>query len=368
MLTTRPAVLAAGLLAILAGSLVASAAALQVESATLATFSLTVESPAPPPVPGCTRSHGYWKTHAVQWPVDNLSLGSENYLQEELLEILGAPSAGDASLILARQQIAAKLNLAAGADGLQIASTIGDADSWLVGFSGKLPYVVSPPTEEGQQAVALAHVLEQYNEGVIGPGSCDQDDAADSDDDNIDNGDSQSTDPADDQDGDLDPVETPDPESHEGCVADYWGSQERLEGWPEGLSHEALVSEVFGVEIAESPTMLGALSLEGDGTQRLIKQATAALLNALSSEIEFEKSAQEILELFRAAYLSDDPDQIAGTTLLLEELNAGDCPWVGDGESESQAGSDEGIYPTPTGAPEDPVPTETAEPTPTPEE
>ena len=172
VLISRRALLVAGLLAILSGVLVASAALLRVESATLATFSLTVELPPPPPTPGCTRSHGYWKDHADQWPVDNLLLGSENYLQEELVELLAQPSVGDASIILAKQQIAAKLNLAAGADGSQIVQTIGNADSWLAGFSGILPYGVSPSSEQGQEALALADVLERYNDGVIGPGPC----------------------------------------------------------------------------------------------------------------------------------------------------------------------------------------------------
>jgi hypothetical protein len=161
------------------GSLVASAALLQVESGTLATFLLTVEfpTPSPSPVPVCTRTQGYWKTHPDQWPVDHLLLGLEDYTQDELLAILDAPSVDDASLILGRQQIAAKLNLAAGADGSQIESTISAADSWLAGFLGKLPYTVPPSSGSGQQAVGLADVLAQYNEGVIGPGSCDLEEA-----------------------------------------------------------------------------------------------------------------------------------------------------------------------------------------------
>ena len=179
MLTARRALLAACLLAILSGSLVASAAVLQVENGTLATFLLTVEfpSPSPSPVPVCTRTQGYWKTHPDLWPVDHLILGLEDYSRDELLAVLDAPSVEDASLILANQQIAAKLNLAAGADGSEIESTVSSTDSWLTGFSGRLPYAVPPSSESGQQAVALADVLAQYNEGVIGPGSCDPDEA-----------------------------------------------------------------------------------------------------------------------------------------------------------------------------------------------
>ena len=177
-MTIRRMLLAASLPAIFGGSLAASAAVLRVEDGTLATFILTVEFPSPSPVPVCTRTQGYWKAHPDQWPADHLLLGSQEYAQDELIAILEAPSVRDASLILARQLIAAKLNLAAGADGSQIESAIGAADSWLAGFPGKIPYAVPPSSEEGQQAVALGDELAQYNEGVIGPGSCDPEEAA----------------------------------------------------------------------------------------------------------------------------------------------------------------------------------------------
>ncbi len=62
-------------------------------------------------------------------------LGSQTYSKAELLTILrtrvGAGPKADASLILADQLIAAKLNIANGVDGTPVASTIADADAVL---------------------------------------------------------------------------------------------------------------------------------------------------------------------------------------------------------------------------------------------
>ena len=101
----------------------------------------------------------------------SLTLGSQTYTQAELLAILNTPSGGDASIILAKQLIAAKLNIAAGSDPTPIASTIAHADSLLAMFSGKLPYHVAPSSSIGQMMVSDASTLDNYNNGQLTP-SC----------------------------------------------------------------------------------------------------------------------------------------------------------------------------------------------------
>ena len=112
---------------------------------------------------------GFWKTHPAQWPVTSLTLGSQTYTQAELLTLLTTPVGGDASLILAEQLIAAKLNIANGADPTPISSTIADADSLLSGFAGKLPYNVRPNSDSGHTMIHDASVLAQYNGGALHP-------------------------------------------------------------------------------------------------------------------------------------------------------------------------------------------------------
>src|SRR5437016_831768 len=64
----------------------------------------------------CPLGQGFWKNHPGAWPVSSLTLGSQTYVQAQLLTILTTPVRGDASLVLADQLIAAKLNIAHGSN------------------------------------------------------------------------------------------------------------------------------------------------------------------------------------------------------------------------------------------------------------
>ena len=129
-------------------------------------------TPTPSGTPGgCVRGQGYWKNHPDQWPVTELQLGSVTYNQQELLDILREPVRGNGLLILAHQLIAAKLNIAAGADPSCIQETIAEADA-LIGD------LVIPPIGNGylapRDAAPLAGILGQFNEGDMCAPSCDQ--------------------------------------------------------------------------------------------------------------------------------------------------------------------------------------------------
>lgn len=124
----------------------------------------TVEPPAPT---NCPKTHGYWKNHPEEWKVESLTLGGKSYTKAELLALLGNSTQTDASLVLAKQLIAAKLNIANGSDAAVIGSTIAHADSLLSGFGGKLPYKVKSSSVVGQAMVADAIVLDNYNKGLL---------------------------------------------------------------------------------------------------------------------------------------------------------------------------------------------------------
>jgi len=117
----------------------------------------------------CPRTQGYWKNHASAWPVSSLQLGSQTYSQSALLILLRTPVRRDASLNLAHQLIAAKLNVAAGSNGPPILPTIAMADALLATFSGTLPYGVRPSSSTGQQMIQLAGTLDDYNNGLLTP-------------------------------------------------------------------------------------------------------------------------------------------------------------------------------------------------------
>jgi len=80
-------------------------------------------------VEDCTFTQGFWKNHEEAWPVDTLTLGNVSYTQDELLAIFDLPVEGNCLISLAHQLIAAKLNVANGADDDDVADAIAAADA-----------------------------------------------------------------------------------------------------------------------------------------------------------------------------------------------------------------------------------------------
>jgi hypothetical protein len=122
----------------------------------------------------CPHPQGYWKTNPALWPVTSLVLGSQTYAKTELLTILktsvGTGTKADASLLLADQLIAAKLNIANGSDPAPVSTTITHADGLLSAFGGnKLPYKVKPSSAIGQMMVNDGTTLGNYNNGLLTP-------------------------------------------------------------------------------------------------------------------------------------------------------------------------------------------------------
>jgi len=130
----------------------------------------------------CTLTQGYWKNHndavcvtdatsplCVHWPITSLTLGTVSYDETQLLAIFATPGKGNGLLTLAHQLIAAKLNIANGADGTAVSTAIVDADTMIGGL-------VVPPVGTGSLdpsvTDALVTVLANYNQGLTGPGHC----------------------------------------------------------------------------------------------------------------------------------------------------------------------------------------------------
>jgi hypothetical protein len=138
--------------------------------------------PPPPPLEGCTLTQGFWKNHPDAWPVAGLTIGEETYMKAVLIAILQTPVEGNAALNLLHQYIAAALNVASGAELDPVTEeALADAHAWLVAhlsvsFVDGQPVVayVATDSAEGQEAIMLKTILDQFNNGYIGPGHCDE--------------------------------------------------------------------------------------------------------------------------------------------------------------------------------------------------
>ena len=127
---------------------------------------------------GCTYTQGYWKTHAsgkkydptwanVGGPGATFFLSGQTYLQ-----VMQMPSTGgNVYYILGQQYIAAKLNSYVASVPAAVASAITAAETF---FNTYTPAQAAAFTS-AQRApyVALSTTLDNYNNGLTGPGHCD---------------------------------------------------------------------------------------------------------------------------------------------------------------------------------------------------
>ncbi len=128
---------------------------------------------------GCTLTPGYWKTHSRYGPspYDDTwaQIGEDtpfSFSGKSYYQVLWTnPSGGNAYYILAHAYIAASLNQLNGAD-FTAAQVAFDAATLL--FQTFTPaQAAALRGEERAVWINLAYTLDQYNNGLIGPGHCD---------------------------------------------------------------------------------------------------------------------------------------------------------------------------------------------------
>ncbi|MBC5775473.1 hypothetical protein H8S95_15455 [Pontibacter sp. KCTC 32443] len=120
---------------------------------------------------GCTRTQGYWKNHAdpgkkqydATWD-DYLNKTFFNSGKDYLAVLNTNPKGGDAYYILAHQYIAAELNVAAGAS---IPQDVLEA------WNAATAYFKGETNPARSELLEWAELLDDYNNGVVGPGHCD---------------------------------------------------------------------------------------------------------------------------------------------------------------------------------------------------
>ena len=136
----------------------------------------------------CTLTPGYWKTHSKYGPApydDTWALVDPNGEDSDFFDtgkswyevLWTSPKRGNAYYILAHAYIAAALNEANGASvPAEVAAAMNDAELLLDRFDGNPDSMRELTGRRGRRARArainLAELLDDYNNGIIGPGHC----------------------------------------------------------------------------------------------------------------------------------------------------------------------------------------------------
>jgi hypothetical protein len=129
---------------------------------------------------GCTLTPGYWKTHSINGPAPYddtwAQIGEDTIFflsGKSYYDVLWTPPKGNAYYILAHAYIAAELNFLNGADSTDAQDAFDDAT---VLFQTYTPAQVANLKGAAKKTwTDLATILDDYNNGEIGPGHCSED-------------------------------------------------------------------------------------------------------------------------------------------------------------------------------------------------
>ena len=137
------------------------------------TTTTTQITTAPPPSCGpCTRTQGYFKTHPEVWTDFTICGISALTILET------ASSGGDAFIILARQYIAARLNvevLGVCLEDTIVSGALAAAETLLSEACTGSPGTYAAPAKDSDlrdEFIAIATILDNFNNGLLGPGHC----------------------------------------------------------------------------------------------------------------------------------------------------------------------------------------------------
>ncbi len=144
------------------------------------TFDNQYTAPPPPPA-GCTYTQGYWKTHSLAGPApyDNtwatLPQGSNTTFYnsgDTWLGVFNTPPAGNAYYQLAVQFMAATLNGYAGANQGAVSGAMASATTLFNNYTPAQVAALAKKSAVRAQFLSLAGTLDNYNNGITGPGHC----------------------------------------------------------------------------------------------------------------------------------------------------------------------------------------------------
>lgn len=119
-------------------------------------------------VKNCTFTIHYWKVYDGSWETNHIIFGERAYTKVQAISILNIDDPSLVTTRLMQQYITALLNTLKGADPTEIERTMERALEWLTIH----PPEIGLSQSESLAGENLAAVLEDFNNGELGPGHC----------------------------------------------------------------------------------------------------------------------------------------------------------------------------------------------------
>lgn len=110
----------------------------------------------------------------------------------------------------------------------------------------------------------------------------------------------------------------------QGCTPGYWKQSQHFDSYPAPYTPQTLFSDVFA-DAFPGMTLLQVLNQGGGGLRALGRHTVAALLNAASGNVAYDRSVDSIIESFNAAY-AGTRDAQEHLKNVLEHFNEQGCP------------------------------------------
>lgn len=113
----------------------------------------------------------------------------------------------------------------------------------------------------------------------------------------------------------------------EGCTPGYWKQPQHFGSWPAPYRPNTMFAEVFE-NAFPGKTLLDVLKLHGGGLNALGRHTVAALLNAASPNVDYDRSAEKVITMFNMVYPASayDYEQVKN---IFNFFNEQECPLSG---------------------------------------
>lgn len=109
----------------------------------------------------------------------------------------------------------------------------------------------------------------------------------------------------------------PPPGGGEGCTPGFWKQSQHFNFWTAPYTPGTLFSTVFE-DAFPGKTLLQVLQQGGGGLNALGRHTVAALLNAASSDVDYDLTVQQVIDMFNAVFPGTDAEYLA----LKDQLQA----------------------------------------------